>query len=89
MNNTRGGIDQSSRACFAKDHWEEQLDDEGPHRVLSPPALCSPLRLLRQALRVAQQKLVLKASDVHPAGYPTVDAVEHIGKKLERPPTAA
>jgi len=32
---------------------------------------------------VAQQKLVLKASDVHPAGYPTVEAIEHMGKKLE------
>jgi tripartite ATP-independent transporter DctP family solute receptor len=31
----------------------------------------------------AQQKLVLKASDVHPAGYPTVVAVESMGKKLE------
>jgi len=31
----------------------------------------------------AQQKLVLKASDVHPAGYPTVVAVENLGKKLE------
>jgi tripartite ATP-independent transporter DctP family solute receptor len=30
----------------------------------------------------AQQKLVLKASDVHPNGYPTVVAVEHLGKKL-------
>ena len=26
---------------------------------------------------------MLKASDVHPAGYPTVVAVENIGKKLE------
>ena len=32
---------------------------------------------------IAQQKLVLKASDVHPAGYPTVVAVENLGKKLE------
>src|SRR5690242_16079292 len=32
---------------------------------------------------IAQQKLVLKASDVHPAGYPTVIAVENLGKKLE------
>jgi tripartite ATP-independent transporter DctP family solute receptor len=31
---------------------------------------------------VAQQKLVLKASDVHPTGYPTVTAVENLGKKL-------
>ena len=30
----------------------------------------------------AQQKLVLKASDVHAAGYPTVVAVENLGKKL-------
>jgi tripartite ATP-independent transporter DctP family solute receptor len=32
----------------------------------------------------AQQKLVLKASDVHPEGYPTVAAVESMGKKLEK-----
>ena len=32
----------------------------------------------------AQQKIVLKASDVHPAGYPTVVAVEDIGKKLDK-----
>ena len=32
---------------------------------------------------VAQQKLALKASDVHPAGYPTVAAVESLGKKLD------
>ena len=32
----------------------------------------------------AQSKMVLKASDVHPAGYPTVAAVESLGKKLEQ-----
>jgi tripartite ATP-independent transporter DctP family solute receptor len=31
---------------------------------------------------IAQQKMVLKASDVHPEGYPTVAAVESMGKKL-------
>jgi tripartite ATP-independent transporter DctP family solute receptor len=31
---------------------------------------------------VAQDKLVLKASDVHPEGYPTVAAVENLGKKM-------
>jgi tripartite ATP-independent transporter DctP family solute receptor len=31
----------------------------------------------------AQQKMVLKATDVHPLGYPTVEAVERMGKKLE------
>ena len=30
-----------------------------------------------------QQKTVFKASDVHPAGYPTVVAVENLGKKLD------
>ncbi len=33
---------------------------------------------------VAQQKMVLKASDVHPLGYPTVEAVVRMGKKLEQ-----
>jgi tripartite ATP-independent transporter DctP family solute receptor len=31
----------------------------------------------------AQQKIVLKATDVHPLGYPTVEAVVQMGKKLE------
>src|SRR5436305_3650676 len=31
----------------------------------------------------AQAKMVMKAADVHPAGYPTVAAVESLGKKLE------
>jgi tripartite ATP-independent transporter DctP family solute receptor len=38
----------------------------------------TPLRHAR-----AQAKTVLKASDVHPEGYPTVQAVENMGKKLE------
>ncbi len=33
---------------------------------------------------LAQSKMVLKASDVHPEGYPTVAAVESMGKKLEK-----
>ena len=32
---------------------------------------------------MADDKTVLKASDVHPEGYPTVQAVEDLGKKLE------
>jgi len=31
----------------------------------------------------AQDKMVWKASDVHPLGYPTVEAVQRMGKKLE------
>jgi tripartite ATP-independent transporter DctP family solute receptor len=36
------------------------------------------------ATGVAQQKMVWKAADVHPAGYPTVAAIESMGKKLEK-----
>jgi tripartite ATP-independent transporter DctP family solute receptor len=32
----------------------------------------------------AQQKVVWKASDVHPLGYPTVEAIERMGKKLDK-----
>jgi tripartite ATP-independent transporter DctP family solute receptor len=31
----------------------------------------------------AQEKMVWKASDVHPIGYPTVEAIQRMGKKLE------
>ncbi len=32
----------------------------------------------------AQEKQVWKASDVHPLGYPTVEAIQRMGKKLEK-----
>ena len=32
---------------------------------------------------LAQGKVVWKASDVHPIGYPTVEAIQRMGKKLE------
>jgi tripartite ATP-independent transporter DctP family solute receptor len=35
------------------------------------------------AFGVQAQNIVLKATDTHPAGYPTVVAVENMGKKLE------
>jgi tripartite ATP-independent transporter DctP family solute receptor len=34
-------------------------------------------------LALAQEKVVWKASDVHPLGYPTVEAIVRMGKKLE------
>jgi tripartite ATP-independent transporter DctP family solute receptor len=37
----------------------------------------------RPAPALAQSKMVLKASDVHPLGYPTVESVIQMGKKLE------
>src|SRR3954451_1943395 len=33
---------------------------------------------------MAQQKMVIKASDVHPLGYPTVEAIVRMGAKLEK-----
>jgi tripartite ATP-independent transporter DctP family solute receptor len=36
-----------------------------------------------QSPAFAQAKVILKASDVHPLGYPTVEAVVRMGKKLE------
>ena len=32
----------------------------------------------------AQDKMVIKASDVHPPGYPNIVAMENMGKKLEK-----
>ncbi len=45
-----------------------------------------PRRSRRPALAtsaLAQAKVVLKATDVHPLGYPTVEAVVRMGKRLE------
>src|SRR5258706_15815475 len=56
-------------------------------RVEINMAAMTALGVLMQRLgtpAIAQQKIVLKASDVHPVGYPTVVAVENIGKKLEQ-----
>ena len=41
-------------------------------------ATAAPLRSV-----LAQQKTVWKAADVHPLGYPTVEAVVRMGKKIE------
>ncbi|WP_457278860.1 TRAP transporter substrate-binding protein [Polaromonas sp. P5_D5] len=38
---------------------------------------------LATSFTASAQNIVLKASDTHPAGYPTVVAVENMGKKLE------
>jgi len=46
-------------------------------------ALASTLALAGGAPILAFAQTTLKASDVHPPGYPTVAAVESLGKKLE------
>jgi tripartite ATP-independent transporter DctP family solute receptor len=55
-------------------------------RTLLRLGVCSALGSLASDLigpAAAQGKLVLKATDVHPLGYPTVEAVLAMGKKLE------
>ena len=56
---------------------------EGLARALIP-ALVVAVGAFAAADVAGQQKIVLKASDVHPLGHPTVVAVENIGKKLEK-----
>ena len=41
------------------------------------------LAMLGAPPAAAQDKVVWKASDVHPIGYPTVEAIQRMGKKLE------
>jgi tripartite ATP-independent transporter DctP family solute receptor len=45
----------------------------------------APLMIVRAASpAAAEQKLIFKASDVHPEGYPTVAAVEKMGEELTK-----
>lgn len=44
-------------------------------------AVSLALAALLAAPLAAQEKMILKAADVHPLGYPTVQAVENLGKK--------
>src|SRR5678816_977693 len=47
--------------------------------------LCaSSAALAAPGLSRAQTAVVWKASDVHPLGYPTVEAIVRMGKKLEK-----
>jgi tripartite ATP-independent transporter DctP family solute receptor len=46
-------------------------------------ALAAAAGLAPATVARAQSKVVMKASDVHPLGYPTVEAVVQMGKKLE------
>ena len=50
--------------------------------LIAVGALAAATAVFASGPVAAQDKLVLKASDVHPAGYPTVVAVEDMGKKL-------
>lgn len=52
-------------------------------RQILAAAACGLLAASVPTFAVAQDKMTLKAADVHPAGYPTVVAVENMGKKME------
>jgi tripartite ATP-independent transporter DctP family solute receptor len=53
-----------------------------PFRIFVGAALAAACAALPSA-GLAQQKQVWKATDVHPLGYPTVEAIQRMGKKLE------
>ena len=53
------------------------------HRALQLATAALLLGLVGAGAKAADQKTVFKASDVHPEGYPTVQAVENMGKRLE------
>jgi len=50
---------------------------------MHPRMLLAALLVASALPAAAQQKQVWKASDVHPLGYPTVEAIQRMGKKLE------
>jgi len=50
---------------------------------MHPRMLLAALLVASAIPAAAQQKQVWKASDVHPLGYPTVEAIQRMGKKLE------
>jgi tripartite ATP-independent transporter DctP family solute receptor len=52
-------------------------------RTLIGAASAAAVSSLMPGAAFAQAKMVMKAADVHPVGYPTVAAVEAMGKKLE------
>src|SRR5688500_5287186 len=46
-------------------------------------ALLGSVALAASALAVQAQELVLRSSDTHPDGYPTVEAVKYMGELIE------
>jgi TRAP-type C4-dicarboxylate transport system substrate-binding protein len=59
------------------------IDRRNAFRLAIAAAVLVLVSALPAGSAFAQQKLVLKASDVHPDGYPTVAAIVSMGKKLE------
>ena len=53
-------------------------------RYFTGAALAAAAFAVLSGPAIAQQKMVIKASDVHPLGYPTVEAIVRMGAKLEK-----
>src|ERR1700675_513541 len=55
------------------------------HRIFSALGIVAALACASFATgALAQQKQIWKATDVHPLGYPTVEAIVRMGTKLEK-----
>ena len=54
-----------------------------PRRLALGAALASPLAAPWLAGRASAQGILLRSSDIHPDGYPTVEGVKRMGKLLE------
>src|SRR5205814_9988332 len=63
--------------------WEDDLIDTRKSVLRCAAAALFAVGVVHGGTALAQQKVVLKASDVHPEGYPTVAALQSMGKKLE------
>src|SRR5438128_10022184 len=55
----------------------------GDRKMNRRDLLLAGLATMASPVVLAQQKMVWKAADVHPLGYPTVEAIQRMGKKLE------
>src|ERR1700733_11934578 len=61
---------------------ETMISKRQAMRLVAAAAFTGTAGMLRHG--AAQAKMVFKASDVHPEGYPTVTAVEDMGKALDK-----
>ena len=81
--NATRSVTRGSETCASKAAGSVTVDRRTAIRLGGVAALGMLSRDFLATPALAQQKTVLKASDVHPEGYPTVAAVESLGKKLE------
>src|SRR5262247_4925931 len=82
----QGAPDRHAGAARRRRQRHRTREDVMNRRTVLRLGAATALGAFATDLRVgafAQQKLVLKAADVHPLGYPTVEAVVGLGKKLE------